>query len=182
MVNTRTRRSTATTVLASAGLLLLAAGCTGGDGGATPPPSEPPRQDALAAFDPCTTFSPEQLQSYGATDPGEAVDQGIGEPGCDFEAEGFLLTVYKAPGRGIDYWEGRRANFSRFDSNQVGSRQGVTAITAGSEGQGLCRQILESGGGTVSVAVKYDADNIQGNDPCAKALEIAQQIEPKLPA
>ncbi|QUH06460.1 DUF3558 domain-containing protein [Saccharopolyspora erythraea] len=174
----RTTRTTVAAVLASAGLLL--AGCGGPSAGPTPT-SDGPQESGLANFDPCTALSAEQLQAQGIEAPGEPVDQGIGEVGCDFDGQEMVLTLLKADGRNLSYWEERRSNFDKFDKNQVASRQGISGIAAGGMGQGVCRQILEAGGGSIIAQVTYSSDAVQGNDPCAKALEIAQQIEPKLP-
>ncbi|QRK89488.1 DUF3558 domain-containing protein [Saccharopolyspora erythraea] len=174
----RTTRTTVAAVLASAGLLL--AGCGGPSAGPTPT-SEGPKEPGLANFDPCTALSAEQLQAQGVEAPGAPVDQGVGEVGCDFDSEDLVLTLLKADGRDLSYWEGRRNNFDKFENNQVASRRGISGVAAGGMGQGVCRQIVEAGGGSVIAQVTYSSDQIQGNDPCAKALEIAQQIEPKLP-
>ncbi|GAB3294930.1 hypothetical protein GCM10027563_35940 [Parasphingorhabdus pacifica] len=131
-------------------------------------------------FDPCKVFSDAELQRYGVTEPGELVDQGLGEQGCDYSADGFLVTVYKGEEQDAEYWQGRRDNFDVFESNQVGAHQGISMVT--SAGEGVCSQMIESGGGSVSVSVTLDSDKIEGNDPCAKAMEIAELIEPKLPA
>ncbi|WP_344680109.1 DUF3558 domain-containing protein [Saccharopolyspora taberi] len=176
-MRTRTTRSTATAVLVGAGLLV--AGCTGGGEQSPPPPTS---ENGLASFDPCAGVPQEVLQSIGATEPGEPVDQGIGEQGCEFSGSELVLAVYKGQSATLEYWEGQRGNFAVFEPNQVGSRKGIKQITKASSGSGsLCTQVVEAGGGSISVQVNLDADKVEGNDPCAKALEIAQRIEPKLP-
>ncbi|MEV6233714.1 DUF3558 family protein [Saccharopolyspora shandongensis] len=179
----RTTRIAVTGALAAAGLLL--AGCGGTGGGNSPSTTEqsqPAKPSALASVDPCTVVPPDELKSFGVTKPGKFVDQGIGEPGCDFKTGDYLLTIYKAENSDLAYWQGRRDNFGIFEPNKVGSHEGIKAVTRGSVGQGLCRQIIAAGGGSVSVAIKYDADKIQSDDAtCAKAMEIAQVVEPKLP-
>lgn len=172
-----------TGALVAAGLLL--AGC-GGPGGSNSPStteqSQSAKPPALARVDPCTVVPLDELKTFGVTGSGEVVDQGIGEPGCDFNAGDFLLTIYKADDSDLAYWQSRRDNFGIFEPNKVGSHDGIKAVTSGSVGQGLCRQIMAAGGGSVSVAIKYDADKIQSDDAtCAKALEIARVVEPKLP-
>jgi len=93
-----------------------------------------------------------------------------------------VLTIYKAEGNDLAYWEGRKGNFSVFERNQVGSHDGIKGMAAGSEGTGMCRQIIAAGGGSVSVAVAYEAGESPGDDAaCAKAMEIAQVVEKKLP-
>lgn len=183
MVDMRTTRFTAAAVGAAAGLLL--AGCSASDNTASQTPStQNAEQSSLAGFDPCSVLSQPELQHYGVSQPGEPVDQGIGEPGCSFKADGgaYLLTIYKAEKSDRTYWEQRRGNFGVFESNQVGSHQGIKAIEHGAVGQGGCRQIIESGGGSVSVDITFRSDKIESDDAtCAKAMEIAQVVEPKLP-
>ena len=163
----------------AAGALLAGCGATGG----SPAPSEQPAGPSpLAAMDPCNVVPANELQRLGVTEPGEAVDEGIGEPGCDFSAEDYLLTIYKAEKNDLAYWEGQKGKFGIFEPNQVGSHKGIKAVLTGSMGSGLCRQIVETGGGSVSVAVKYNSDKNPGDEAtCAKAMEIAQVVEPGLP-
>ncbi|SEG95447.1 Protein of unknown function [Saccharopolyspora kobensis] len=136
----------------------------------------------MAGFDPCTALSESDLQSYGVTKPGEPVDQGIGETGCDFKTDDFLLTVYKSDESDMAYWEGRKDRFGIFETNRVGSHEGIKTATKGSAGLGMCTQIVLAGSGSISVQINYSSDKNQGNDvACAKAMEIAQVVEPKLP-
>lgn len=180
MVSMRTTRSTAGAVLAAAAFLIT--GCAGGasDEGAAPA-SESAGPSPLASFDTCAVFSQAELQTHGL-ESGEPVDQDIGEPGCRHRGDPFYLTVYKSEQNGLDHWEGQRSKFGVFEPNQVGARQGIRVVNTGSQGQGICHQVIAAGGGTVDVQVKYRASEIEGSDPCAKATEIAEQIEPKLPA
>lgn len=176
MVGMRTTRSAAAVVLAATGLLVT--GCAG-VGGNEPAPAPPAGPSPLVGFDPCTAFSPEELQAQGFDAKGEPVDQGVGEVGCDFESEEILLTLLKAENSDMSYWEGRRASFDEFTPNQVGAHQGIRGVAAGGQGHGVCRQIILSGGGSVVSQVTHSSGT--ASDPCADAMKIAQQIEPKLP-
>ncbi|MGP4015351.1 DUF3558 family protein [Saccharopolyspora sp. 5N708] len=179
----RTTRVAVAGVLATAGLVLAGCGGTGGSGDpSASSESQPAGPSPLAAVDPCTVVPQDDLQAFGVTGPGEAVDQGVGEPGCDFDAGDFILTIYKAEQDDLSYWEGQKSKFSIFERNQVGPREGIKAVTTGSQGTGMCRQIIEAGGGSVSVALNYDSDKAPSDETtCAKAMEIAQVVEPKLP-
>lgn len=180
MVGMHITRSVTASLLVAAGFLL--AGCGSGESGTPAPAPQPAGPSPLASFDPCQALSPSELEPLGVEPEGEPVDQGIGEPGCRHRGDPFYVAVYKSEENGLDYWEGQRSNFGVFEPNQVGTRQGIRFVNTGSQGQGICNQVIEAGGGTVSVQVKYRADKIEGSDPCSKALEIAQQVEPKLPA
>lgn len=179
MVGMATNRVVLASALVTAGALVAGCGMTGGS---PEPSSQPAGPSPLASLDPCNVVSPSDLARFGVTGPGEFVDQGVGEPGCDFEANDFLMTIYKAEKDGLAYWEARKSKFGTFEPNQVGSRKGIKAVSTGSQGTGMCSQIMESGGGSVSVAVNYDSDAKPNDEAtCAKAMEIAQVVEPKLP-
>lgn len=186
MTKTSTTRPAVVTVLAAAGLLL--AGCGGSDSSAeeasptgSSSPSSSTEPSALNSFDPCAVFTQQQLQALGVTDPAEPFDQGIGESGCDYSADELVVTVSKAPGNDLADWKSRRDNFAVLEPNRVGSRDALRTVTKAAQGQGMCRQIMAAGDGSVSVAVQYDSDEIAGSDPCGKALEIAREIEPRMP-
>lgn len=179
MVGMRTTRSAVLAALAASGLLL--AGCGGGAQGGSPAPASP-TPSALVNFDPCTALTPEELQANGVAPQGKPVDQGVGEVGCEFEGEEVLLTVLKAEQRDLAQWQENQSNFDEFELNQVGSHQGARGIAAGGTGQGVCNQLIEAGDGTVDVVITYmSAQGLEAKDPCADAMKVAQQIEPKLP-
>lgn len=127
-------------------------------------------------------LSAEELQQFGVTEPGEPVDQGIGEQGCDFDTDTSGFTIYKGETDSIAYWQGQRDKFAIFEENKVGSSNGIKQVTKGAVGQSLCSQVIEVGSGSVSVQFGYDADKKQSDEAtCAKAMEIAQVVETKLP-
>ncbi|WP_433870273.1 DUF3558 family protein [Saccharopolyspora sp. CA-218241] len=179
MATMRIQKVSITLTAAAAGLLL--AGCSGGS---SAPEGNPPSSEAtnvLQNFDPCTVLTPEEIQSFGASPEGEPSDLGLGETGCDFDGEVFDFGILKAPESDQAYWEGQKNNFDRFEPNQVGSHAGFSGISTGGAGQGVCSQMMYVGSGTVTVDVTYRSDTMAGADPCAKAMEIAQAVEPKLP-
>ncbi|MGW1680020.1 DUF3558 family protein [Saccharopolyspora sp. NPDC002376] len=179
MVVMRTTRLVVASVGAAAGVLL--AGCSN-PGGDVSPTKQPEPSNVLASLDPCKVLSSGDLTPLGVTEPGEPVDQGIGEQGCSYDAGDFKFRLYKGETDSLSYWEGQRDKFGVFESNQVGSRSGIKQVTKGSMGHGVCNQVIEVGSGSVSIQVGYDSDKIESDDAtCAKAMEIAQVVEPKLP-
>lgn len=182
METMRRTRSTAVAVALAAGFLL--AGCTGGTGGGeTTPTSEETKSSALAGFDACTVLSPEELQSFGV-DPNdkEDSDQGLGDVGCNYMGDPFILGLTKAEGDDLASWQQKKDNFDKLEPNTVAGRQGLVGITKGSTGKGVCRQILEAGSGSVTVQVAYkDPETGKTNDPCADATRVAETVAPKLP-
>ncbi|MDA3645832.1 DUF3558 domain-containing protein [Saccharopolyspora indica] len=174
----RTTPVTAAAALALAGLLL--SGCAGGD--APTSEAEPLVGPSLAGFDPCSALSQSDLQHVGVTEPGEQVDEN-GEIGCDFRGDDeFLLRISKAETTDLAGWERQRGVFSSFEPNSVGARRGISAVPAGAPEFSWCRQIIAVGDGSVSVEIKYNADTGRADpETCAKALDIAQVLEPALP-
>ncbi|WP_170210256.1 DUF3558 family protein [Saccharopolyspora antimicrobica] len=178
----RTTRLAVAVVGTAVGLLLAGCSTGGAGGGSVEPTTAPEPENVLASVDPCTVLSPDELQQLGVTEPGEPVDQGIGEVGCDFDADGFAFAIYKGETDSIDYWHGQRDKFAIFEENKVGSRNGIKQVTKGAVGQSLCSQVIEVGSGSVSVQFGYDADKKQSDEAtCAKAMEVAEVVEPKLP-
>ncbi|GAA4620621.1 DUF3558 family protein [Saccharopolyspora hordei] len=163
----------------AAGLLLAGCASGGGNDGQT---TAPEQKNVLANVDPCNVLSADELQQLGVTEPGEPVDQGVGEQGCDFDADSYAFAIYKGENDSLAYWKGQRDNFAIFEENKVGSRNGIKQVTKGAVGQSTCNQVIEVGSGSVTVQFGFDADNKQSDEAtCAKAMEIAQLVEPKLP-
>ncbi|MGI8308636.1 DUF3558 domain-containing protein [Saccharopolyspora hattusasensis] len=179
-MRTTTQSAATFGVLATAGLLL--AGCAG-DGSPTMPTSEAATSSALVSFDPCTVLTPEEMRSFGVdSEEKEDADQGIGDVGCQFMGDPFILGLTKAEKDDMASWESRRGNFDKLESNTVAGRKGLLGITSGSTGKGVCRQILEAGGATVTVQVTYTRPETgKTNDPCADALRVAEMVAPRLP-
>jgi hypothetical protein len=176
MVGMRTTRTAAVAALAAASGLLLAS-CGGSKGTPAPAPEAPQPSAALAGVDACKVLTPDELQAYGLKAGDQRPLNQQGDVGCSWpNGAQFDLGLSKS-NDGLSYWEGQRANFAQLQPNQVGSRKGLSGIPAGSQGQGACQEIVDAGGGSVTV----DIGNLNGGDPCAKALEIAKKIEPKLP-
>lgn len=167
-------------VLTLAGLLL--AGCAAAGSDTPSSEAEPLVGPSLAGFDPCSALSQSDLQHVGVTQPGEQVDEN-GEVGCDFRGDDeFLLRLSKAETTGLAGWEQQRGGFSSFEPNTVGAREGISAVPADEPEFSWCRQIIAVGEGSVSVEIKYNADTGRADpETCAKALDIAQVLEPALP-
>jgi Protein of unknown function (DUF3558) len=174
MVGMHTTRTAAIAALAAAGGFLLAA-CGGSKGAPVPPPTAPQSSAALVGFDACKVLTSDELQAYGVkSDEQDPLNQ-QGDVGCTWPGKPFSLGLAKS-NNGLSYWQSQ-GNFAQVHPNQVGARNGLSGIVNGSQGQGDCEEIVDAGGGSVTVQV----GDFKSGDPCAKALEIAQKIEPKLP-
>jgi hypothetical protein len=176
MVAMGTTRTAAIAAIAAASGLVLAA-CGGSKGASAPASAAPSQSAAFAGFDACKVMTSDELQAYGLKlDEHEPVNQ-QGDAGCNWPGGQFGLSLSKS-NHDLSYWESaKRGNFAQLQPNQVGSRRGLSGVVAGGQGNGTCEEIVDAGGGSVTVQI---ADFTSG-DPCAKALEIAQKIEPKLP-
>ncbi|MER7014360.1 DUF3558 domain-containing protein [Saccharopolyspora sp. NPDC000359] len=169
-------------MLAVAGVMLAGCGTPGG-GDQGQPTSDGSGSNPLASFDPCTALTPEEIRSFGGDPNGEPASGSSKEEGCDYEGEKFMFGVLKGMDSDEAYWERRKNSFDVFTPNQVGSHKGFTGIALSGKGQGVCRQMMYVGSGSVIVDVTYSSNTIPSSDEetCAQATEIAQVVEKKLP-
>ncbi|MDA3625057.1 DUF3558 domain-containing protein [Saccharopolyspora sp. WRP15-2] len=173
-------RTTRVAAVAAAGIAtLLLSACSGGQTGGNPETTSA-ASSGLAGFDPCTALSSSELQNLGVSGESKPYNK-QGEVGCDYEGDDLLLTVLKAEGRDLAAWEGRRNNFDSLTKNDVGGRQGLQGIALGGTGQGVCNQFVDAGKDSLDIVVVLESDRVKDTDPCAKALEVAQVVEQKLP-
>ncbi|WP_243794037.1 DUF3558 family protein [Saccharopolyspora gloriosae] len=142
----------------------------------------PPTQGSgsgLVGFDPCAFFTPEDLSAAGVSGQGEPVEQLESEPGCSYEGEKVLLTLYKNQQQTTDSYEtsGSWDSYEKFDIN---GRTAARGISAGSTGQGICNVVVDSGGGVAIISISgILLDDVP--EPCQAAEDIARQVEPRLP-
>jgi len=160
------------TVLSGVILFGTAAGC-GGPAGQSAPSST--STDAVKSVDACALLTPTELDKLGRKSPGKKVDQ-LGESGCRFDGDPYNLAIYRSSD-GIGFYDKRKDQYARFTTNKVGSRDGAQILI--SESGSECRQVVQSGAGSVAVVVIFKFG--QSGDSCGQALQIAQQIEPRLP-
>ncbi len=173
-------RRTRVAAIFLAGVAVAVAGCGSSSDGQQGAPE--PAPNALASVDPCQILEPSELRAQGLNGPGEPLDQGIGEKICEYSGETFDLSVIKGEQSSKQYWETRRGNMGVYEPNTVGAREGLEMISKTAVGNGVCSQAIFAGQGSVSVQVTTAADKYENDDAtCAKAMEIAQVVEPKLP-
>ncbi|TDD89736.1 DUF3558 domain-containing protein [Saccharopolyspora karakumensis] len=164
-----------------AGFAVTVGGCSSAGGGAQQGAPEP-ALNVLASVDPCQVLGEQDLQALGVSAPGEPLDQGIGEKACEFSGDALDLSVVKGEQSSLAYWEGRRSNMAVFETNKVGQRDGAKMISTASVGNGVCSQAIFVGQGSVSIQVTTSSASYQNDEAtCAKAMEIAQVAEKKLP-
>ena len=178
-------------VCALASLLLsfgfLASACSakvGGEpslgGGAGPVSTSLQEEVDLSSLDLCDILTSSDLSVLGIGEPGKP-EKGIGESGCRFESEDYILDVLSNPDEGISFYEERADIYDVFERNEVNGRPGAVVVVSGGKGNGLCRQAFEVGAGNISASLTYRFGKYQGVDVCAEALRVAQLVESRLP-
>jgi uncharacterized protein DUF3558 len=172
-------------MLATAGVAMLGlAACSGGSGGETPgrdtsAPTTQAQAPGLKDFDPCNFLEPADLSAAGVSGPGEPRKQFESEPGCRYEGENLLLTLYKNQEETVDTYKSG-GQWDSYDLVNLNGRKAARGVAAGASGQGGCSAIVDAGGGVVIIDV---VGIMRGSvpDTCGEAEKIARQIEPRLP-
>ncbi|MGI8306215.1 DUF3558 family protein [Saccharopolyspora hattusasensis] len=166
--------------------MLGLAACSGGPSGETShggnsesPTTQAGGSGGLAEFDPCSFLTSEDLNAAGVVGPGEAREQFKDEPGCGFEGEKTLLTLYKNQKQTVDSYK-NNGQWDSYDSIGLNGRKAARGVAAGATGQGACSLVVDAGGGVVIVdVVGITRDSVP--DTCGEAEKVARQIEPRLP-
>ncbi|MER6991458.1 DUF3558 domain-containing protein [Saccharopolyspora hirsuta] len=166
-------------VAACASVVVLAlAGCGPSRSSEEPAPGAQQPQ-ALAAVDPCTLLTPEELQSFGFEAPGEP-DTGISsEPGCRFNGRPFRATFSKNQEKTVDSYGRQKDTWAKYDRLEIDGRPAASAIAEGSTQARLCSALFDAGGGVIIITVSEFRD--QGLDECAEGVKIAEAIAPRMP-
>ncbi|MGW3472465.1 DUF3558 family protein [Saccharopolyspora sp. NPDC000995] len=119
-----TRRYCLLISVASMALLGLAA-CSPGKapggqpGGGEPTTSANAGAPGLKDFDPCALFTSADLSAAGVGGHGEKVEQFSFEPGCSYEGEDRLVTLYKNEQETVDKYQtdGKWDSYEKFNLN-----------------------------------------------------------------
>jgi hypothetical protein len=115
------------------------------------------------------------LQQFGQSPQGTAVDE-VGEVGCDYSGQDFKLQLAKSSD-GLDYFTKNADKYVKLTQNSVNTRSGLQILISNTGSE--CSQVTSLGTGYFVVGISYNFGH-SGN-PCAKALEITQVIELRLP-
>lgn len=171
-------------IAATTGLVLLGtASCGGGGliggGGEQEPPKETQAAAGLKDFDPCAFPNPDELEHANVTGPGEPEEQLAHEPGCRFEGEDVLVTLFKNQKETVDSYE-TNGSWDQYEKIQIGGRDAAQAVANGSSGNNVCSTLVNAGGGIISVQVTVILPD-SPLDSCGEAKKIATNIEPRLP-
>lgn len=160
----------------------------------TPAPPQSPVSSTLTAphpppnhwndgtsYDPCLTYTAEQIRSWGV-DPARVKDRGIEDRqvrGCRWSADGWSVGLTVANTKVSSYLDP-----TLFDNPRPIKVAGLDAVIfqGGSAGAPVCTVSLPVQNASVGVVVVIaDPKNSSLSDPCAKATEVATAVAPTLP-
>lgn len=168
------RRSLILPVLLTAGLALAA--CSGGGSGNTTPTASSTTSNSapsssadnpVAAIDPCTLLSQDEVTSLGLTSRGP--ETAGKSRGCGWaKGASYAIGIYADASQGLDAL--RAANSTTISLSSHDAMQTPSGIDCGVD-------IAITKVSSVGISVES-----AGNNPCAIATQYATLIEPKLPA
>ncbi|WP_033401502.1 DUF3558 domain-containing protein [Actinopolyspora mortivallis] len=136
-------------------------------------------EEVLASVDPCEVLSESELESFGLRGPGEPRSELPWKPGCYYEGSPINARLEKNTRQTVASSE-RKDVWAEFERVEVNGRPGARAITKGATQARTCNVMFDAGRGTILVRAMESSlpDDL---DECAKALEIAETVEPKVP-
>ncbi|WP_223840056.1 DUF3558 family protein [Saccharopolyspora pogona] len=179
---TRLSRSLISAVagVALLGLAACSAGGTPHNGNAIQAtPTTQAEASGLKNFDPCAFLTPQDLSGASVSGPGEKVEEIKSEPGCSYEGEKILLTLYKNAEQTVDKYE-TSGHWDKYEKFNINGRKAARGVEAGASNQGGCSVVVDAGGGVVLFTVTgIMADSVA--DPCGEAEKAASKAESRLP-
>lgn len=170
-------------IAASAGVALVGlAACSGGSSG-TPGGSEPSETQApgkaLASFDPCTFFQPDELTALGLSTQGNNFMPVPSEPGCEWVGEKMTVSLQKNVDQTVASYE-TSGSWDSYQKKTIAGRSAAVALEAGATGVGSCTALVDAGGG-VAIYMLDGAMRDSVPDPCAETEKIVSQTASRLP-
>ncbi|WP_235631037.1 DUF3558 domain-containing protein [Mycobacteroides abscessus] len=147
----------------------------------TAPHPPPNHWNDGTSYDPCLTYTAEQIRSWGV-DPARVKDRGIEDRqvrGCRWSADGWSVGLTVANTKVSSYLDP-----TLFDNPRPIKVAGLDAVIfqGGSAGAPVCTVSLPVQNASVGVVVVIaDPKNSSLSDPCAKATEVATAVAPTLP-
>jgi hypothetical protein len=165
-------------VLLGGMLVLSLAACGGLVGGQSSPTGASSAASSaggsVSAVDPCKLLSPQELQQLEVPPNGDEANRS-GETGCQWTGQKLFVSLTKA-NNSLDYFTQHADQYTDLTQDKVNDRAGVHFQISQSNTE--CSQAVAVGTGYVRVGLGYFDHS---PDPCGKALQIAQMVEPRLP-
>nr|WP_246300169.1 DUF3558 domain-containing protein [Actinopolyspora biskrensis] len=162
--------------------MLGAVGCSPGDSseGATEETSgAKPSGEVLAGVDPCGILSDAELKSFGLKTEGKVTNSPPWAPGCQYQGDPVVASIRKETRDTVDS-AAEKETWAEFERTEVNGRAGATAVTGGATQAGICSALFDAGQGMIQIQAQ-EFSRSDDLDECAKALEIAEKVEPNVP-
>lgn len=137
------------------------------------------QEKALASFDPCTFFKPDEVSPYGLATQGTQFVPIPDQPGCSWEGDQMSLSLNKNLGQTVENF-GTSGTWDKFEPKTIAGRSAAIALEAGAADIGSCTALVNAGGGVVI----YMLDGTLREtipDPCAELEKIVNQTASRLP-
>ncbi|WP_286150548.1 DUF3558 domain-containing protein [Mycobacterium sp. D16R24] len=148
----------------------------------TEPHPPPNHWNDGTSYDPCLTYTADQIRSWGA-DPAKVEDRGVEDRqvrGCRWVADGWSVGLTVANTKVSSYLDS-----TLYDNPRSIKVAGLDAVIfqGGSAGAPVCTVSLPVQSASVGVVVVvFDPKRAKDvSDPCAKAIEVATAVAPTLP-
>ncbi|TDZ76880.1 hypothetical protein DE4587_01966 [Mycobacteroides salmoniphilum] len=148
----------------------------------TEPHPPPNHWNDGTSYDPCLTYTADQIRSWGA-DPAKVEDRGVEDRqvrGCRWVADGWSVGLTVANTKVSSYLDP-----TLYDNPRSIKVAGLDAVIfqGGSAGAPVCTVSLPVQNASVGVVVVvFDPKRAKDvSDPCAKATEVATAVAPTLP-
>ncbi|GAA4875321.1 DUF3558 family protein [Saccharopolyspora cebuensis] len=155
--------------------VLGAAACAGPTAGDDR--TQPEEAPALAGFDPCTFFAPEELSSFGVGPEAEEFTPVSFEPGCKWNGEDMDLTFQKNEDESVQSYA--TSNWDSYTEAPLAGRTAAIAVPAGGTDQGVCEAVVDTGGGVVLYGITAAFGS--SVDACGEVEAIAERTASRLP-
>ncbi|WP_255486081.1 DUF3558 domain-containing protein [Mycobacteroides sp. LB1] len=148
----------------------------------TEPHPPPNHWNDGTSYDPCLTYTAEQIRSWGV-DPAQVDDRGVEDRqvrGCRWSADGWSIGLTVANTKASSYLDPEL-----FDNPRPITIAGLDGVIyqGGNASAPGCTVSLPVQNASVGVIVLiFDPKRAKGvSDPCAKATEVATAVAPTLP-
>ncbi|WP_258174723.1 DUF3558 domain-containing protein [Actinopolyspora mortivallis] len=138
-----------------------------------------PSEEVLAGVDPCDILPDAELESFGVSTTGEPTNRPPWAPGCHYRGDSVTVSVRKETRDTVASAE-QKDVWAKFERTEVNGRAAATAIVKGATQARMCSALFDAGRGMIQIQATEvrPPDTV---DECAKALEFAEMVEPKVP-
>lgn len=165
--------------------MLVLAGCATAVSGqpSAPPPASPPTEMRYGPELACHVLSDAELTQLGMRVPGTPFDNRDNRlapfTGCNFTGSVYTLSLNVDNFHTVDVEKQERDKLADFVVNDINGRPGVRYRPRPNDP--VCGQLFNFGSGSFLVLIAPRFGHEKDTDWCAKATQIAELVEPRLP-